>query len=93
VTDGIASKARSLEQQNADNQRQRDGRHDQTGCPGHAAAHPPKHRATHHDGNEDIWSQPACPCCRSQRVPMEPPTPTLTEPLICTHIPVPSTLT
>jgi hypothetical protein len=29
----------------------------------------------------------------AQRVPMEPPTPTLTEPLICTHIPVPSTLT
>jgi hypothetical protein len=29
----------------------------------------------------------------TQRAPMEPPTPTLTEPLICTHIPVPSTLT
>ena len=29
----------------------------------------------------------------AQRAPMEPPTPTLTEPLICTHIPVPSTLT
>ncbi len=29
----------------------------------------------------------------AQRAPTEPPTPTLTEPLICTHIPVPSTLT
>jgi hypothetical protein len=30
---------------------------------------------------------------KAQREPTEPPTPTLTEPLICTHIPVPSTLT
>jgi len=29
----------------------------------------------------------------AQRVPMEPPAPILTEPEICTHIPVPSTLT
>jgi hypothetical protein len=29
----------------------------------------------------------------AQRAPMDPPTPTLTEPEICTHIPVPSTLT
>ena len=89
----LRSKARTLEQQDA----RRSAASvtavtDQARGPGHAAADPPQHRATHHDGNDDIESQRACPLSPLS-VADEPPTPMLTAPPIFTQVSVPSTLT
>ena len=49
--------AQSLEQQDANNQQQRDGRDRQPRGPGHSAADPPQQRAAHHNRNNDIELQ------------------------------------
>jgi len=55
--DGQLKQTRPFEQHDTNDRRKRDGRHDETREPAHAAAHPPQQRATHEHGNEDIEPQ------------------------------------